>query len=68
MPNLDNIDRQLLTLLQANDQSSLGELGGVVGLAPSSVKERARASMPLNWCPTTWCWSTQEIASPPTCV
>jgi len=42
MPNLDNIDRQLLTLLQANDQSSLGELGGVVGLAPSSVKERIK--------------------------
>jgi Lrp/AsnC family transcriptional regulator, leucine-responsive regulatory protein len=42
MSNLDAIDRQLITLLQTNDQSSLGELGGVVGLAPSSVKERIK--------------------------
>lgn len=42
MANLDTIDRQLLALLQANDQSSLGELGAVVGLAPSSVKERIK--------------------------
>jgi Lrp/AsnC family transcriptional regulator, leucine-responsive regulatory protein len=42
MANLDAIDLQLLTLLQANDQSSLGELGKAVGLAPSSVKERIK--------------------------
>ncbi len=42
MSQLDGIDRQLLQLLQANDQASLGELGKVVGLAPSSVKERIK--------------------------
>src|SRR5262245_19962844 len=42
MSILNEIDRQLLTLLQPNDQSSLGELGEVVGLAPSSVKERIK--------------------------
>jgi Lrp/AsnC family transcriptional regulator, leucine-responsive regulatory protein len=42
MSDLDAIDRKLLTLLQSDDQSSLGELGRVVGLAPSSVKERIR--------------------------
>ena len=40
--NLDTIDHQLINLLQANDQASLGELGKVVGLAPSSVKERIK--------------------------
>ena len=39
---LDEIDRKLLLLLQENDQASLGELGGVVGLAPWSVKERIK--------------------------
>ena len=39
---LDDIDRKLLRLLQENDQASLGELGSVVGLAPSSVKERIK--------------------------
>lgn len=42
MSQLDAIDRQLLSLLQSNDQASLGELGQVVGLAPSSVKERIK--------------------------
>jgi Lrp/AsnC family transcriptional regulator, leucine-responsive regulatory protein len=42
MGKLDAIDRQLLRLLQDDDQQSLGELGRAVGLAPSSVKERIR--------------------------
>jgi Lrp/AsnC family leucine-responsive transcriptional regulator len=42
MHPLDAIDHQLLELLQENDQASLGELGRVVGLAPSSVKERIK--------------------------
>src|SRR5688572_13033466 len=42
MPPLDAIDLKLLKLLQFNDQSSLGELGRGVGLAPSSVKERIK--------------------------
>jgi Lrp/AsnC family leucine-responsive transcriptional regulator len=42
MHALDAIDYKLLQLLQENDQASLGELGGVVGLAPSSVKERIK--------------------------
>jgi Lrp/AsnC family leucine-responsive transcriptional regulator len=42
MHHLDHIDRRLLQLLQADDQASLGALGEVVGLAPSSVKERIR--------------------------
>ena len=42
MSDLDSIDRKLVEMLQANDQSSLGDLGKVVGLAPSSVKERIK--------------------------
>jgi Lrp/AsnC family transcriptional regulator, leucine-responsive regulatory protein len=42
MPSLDSIDHQLINLLQADDQASLGEMGKVVGLAPSSVKERIK--------------------------
>lgn len=42
MSGLDAIDLKLLKLLQLNDQSSLGELGRGVGLAPSSVKERIK--------------------------
>ena len=42
MSPLDAIDLKLLKLLQFNDQSSLGELGRAVGLAPSSVKERIK--------------------------
>jgi Lrp/AsnC family transcriptional regulator, leucine-responsive regulatory protein len=42
MSSLDTIDRQLVNLLQANDQASLGDLGRAVGLAPSSVKERVK--------------------------
>jgi len=42
MSDLDAIDLQLLKLLQIDDQSSLGDLGRAVGLAPSSVKERIK--------------------------
>jgi Lrp/AsnC family leucine-responsive transcriptional regulator len=42
MSQLDAIDRQILQLLQTNDQASLGELGKAVGLVPSSVKERIK--------------------------
>jgi Lrp/AsnC family leucine-responsive transcriptional regulator len=42
MATFDTIDHQLINLLQADDQASLGELGKIVGLAPSSVKERIK--------------------------
>jgi Lrp/AsnC family leucine-responsive transcriptional regulator len=42
MLELDSIDRQILDLLQADDQISLAEIGRAVGLAASSVTERIR--------------------------
>jgi len=42
MKELDDTDRQLLALLQADDRLSLAELGKKVGLAPSSVNERIK--------------------------
>ena len=37
---LDDIDRALVTLLQANARSTLSELAGRVNLSPSAVKRR----------------------------
>lgn len=42
MSDLDQIDRQLLELLQANGRMSYADLGKEVGLAVSSVNERVR--------------------------
>ena len=42
MKELDDTDRQLLALLQADDRLSLADLGKKVGLAPSSVNERIK--------------------------
>jgi len=42
MKELDETDRQLLTLLQNDDRLSLADLGKNVGLSPSSVNERIR--------------------------
>lgn len=42
MSNLDEIDRKLLKLLQADGRTPYAELGKAVGLAVSSVNERVR--------------------------
>src|SRR6185436_20412980 len=42
MRELDDTDRQLLSLLQNDDRLSLADLGKQVGLAPSSVNERIK--------------------------
>lgn len=39
---MDEIDRQLLTLLQLNGRLSYQELGGQVGLSTSAVNERVK--------------------------
>jgi Lrp/AsnC family leucine-responsive transcriptional regulator len=42
MSDLDDIDRRLLALLQANGRMSYAEMAKAVGLAVSSVNERVR--------------------------
>lgn len=42
MSDLDDIDRKLLKILQADGRTSYAELGKAVGLAVSSVNERVR--------------------------
>jgi len=39
---VDRIDRKIIDLLAADSRRSLADIGGVVGLAPSSVNERIR--------------------------
>jgi Lrp/AsnC family leucine-responsive transcriptional regulator len=42
LPEIDTIDRKLLTLLQHNSARSLTQLGDVVGLSPSAVQRRLK--------------------------
>jgi Lrp/AsnC family leucine-responsive transcriptional regulator len=39
---MDKIDRKIIGLLAADSRRSLADIGGAVGLAPSSVNERIR--------------------------